>query len=92
MKPAAAARLAFQAPSRRLRRSPALTAAIIAASDKASMAKKSCVRWPIVSGSPTAGGLAGYLIPGTRITARKAASASSADRPRGPMAPTRPEA
>ena len=46
----------------------------------------------IVSASPTEGGFGGYFRPGTRITAMKVNSASTAAVPRGPSLPIRPQA
>ena len=50
------------------------------------------MRVPIVSGSPTDGGLAGYLIFGTITSVINAQSASHADNARTLNAPTRPYA
>ena len=65
-------------------------AAISEASETTIIRKNSSVLTPIVSGLPTAGGLAGYLMPGTRTTATKAAMAMTAEVPRAERLLKRP--
>src|SRR5260364_480252 len=64
----------------------------IAASETTIMKKNRLVRSPIVSGTPTDGGLAGYLSAGTIVSAMNAAIASQADSARSLSLPTRPYA
>ena len=81
---------AFQPPSRAASRRPAQAAITRAAMEAMIMTRKKPVRSPIVSGCPTAGGLAGYLSPGTTTRVRKAAPASNAAVARGERLPIRP--
>jgi hypothetical protein len=64
----------------------------IAANEIAIIRKNKPVRVPIVSGSPTEGGFAGYLMFGTITSVTNAPSASHADNARALNAPTRPYA
>src|SRR5690606_12616886 len=69
------------------------TATAVAASPTSTITRYSRVRSSIVSGSPTAGGFAGYLTNGTRTIARNAVPAATiASRPslRGPTRPRSP--
>src|SRR5260364_217962 len=61
----------------------------IAASETTIMKKNRLVRYPIVSGTPTDGGLAEYLGAGTIVSAMNAAIASQADSARALSLPTR---
>ncbi|CAM5305557.1 hypothetical protein STANM309S_04461 [Streptomyces tanashiensis] len=65
-KPPPAARVAFQFPRRGASRRPAITAATPRSTLSRIIRKNRVVRFPMVSGLPTAGGVAGYLRNGTR--------------------------
>ena len=90
MKTAPPTKQAFQPPSRAATRRPIQAAITMAAMETMIMTRKKPVRSPIVSGFPTAGGLAGYLSSGTMTRARKAAPASKAAVARGERLPIRP--
>src|SRR5690606_22687816 len=67
-----------------------VTAMATASSPMTTIARYSRVRLVIVSGSPTAGGLAGYFRNGTTMTAAKAVPAAARARPPSDRGPTRP--
>jgi hypothetical protein len=89
-KTAPAASAAFQPPRDAASERRTRAAATIASTEMAIIAKNSTVRRSMVSGLPTDGGLAGYLMNGTRVIDTKAPPASSAAVARAPLAPTRP--
>ena len=66
------------------------TAAIAARTETSSIAKYSLVRLPMVLGSPTAGGVAGYFRNGTSATATNPIPATSRVDPRAESRPRRP--
>src|SRR3954452_10760166 len=72
----------FHAPSLMAARRRTFSEKTSAVSEIAIIRKKSPVRGPIVAGSPTAGGFAGYLMFGTITSATNAPSASHADNAR----------
>ena len=68
------------------------TATTMAAIDSSIITRNSVVLRPIVSGSPIAGGLAGYLSTGTTYTPTKPSNPSTAAVPRAVIVPSRPYA
>src|SRR5690606_27413785 len=67
-----------------------VTAAAAASNPTPTIARYSRVRLVIVSGSPTAGGLAGYFRNGTTMSAAKAVPAAASARAPSDRGPTRP--
>lgn len=83
---------AFPLPSFGASRRPRISAPAASSALRAIIRRWRAVRRAAVSGSPTAGGLAGYLKNGIRVTVTNRAAVTSAAVARGPKRPMRPSA